>query len=128
MIAARGFERFVMGVFMFAHSLRFVCVAAPLVATLLSGCASFSHDQGMDAVSDMTYASLQLKASAQNSDDDIAAAQQTVTALLKRPVRTETAVQIALLNNRDLQAAYNELGIAEAVRVRASLPANPRFN
>jgi outer membrane protein TolC len=27
-----------------------------------------------------------------------------------------------------LQAAYNELGIAEAARVRASLPANPRFN
>jgi outer membrane protein TolC len=128
MIAACSFDRFVMGVFMFAHSLRFVCVATPLVATLLSGCASFSRDQGMDAVSGMTYASLQLKVSAQKSDDDIAAAQQTVAALLTRPLRTETAVQIALLNNRDLQAAYSELGIAEAARVQASLPPNPRFN
>jgi outer membrane protein TolC len=40
----------------------------------------------------------------------------------------DAAVQIALLNNRDLQAAYNELGIAETVRVRASMPANPRFS
>src|SRR5665647_1251701 len=128
MTAARGFDRFVMVVFMFAHSLRFVRVAVSLVATLLSGCAGFSRDQGMDAVSGMTYASLKMNVSAQNSDDDIAAAQQAVTALLNRPLRTETAVQIALLNNRDLQAAYSELGIAEAARVRASLPANPRFN
>jgi outer membrane protein TolC len=36
-------------------------------------------------------------------------------------------VQIALLNNRGLQAGYNELGIAEAIRVQASIPANPTF-
>jgi outer membrane protein TolC len=34
-------------------------------------------------------------------------------------------VQIALLNNRGLQAAYNELAIAEAAMVGASLPPNP---
>lgn len=128
---------------MFAHSLRSVPIAeqepiAPrksgrvgvafLVAALLGGCAGFSGDQGMDAVSAMTHASLQMNVSAQNSDDDIATAQQTVTALLKHPLGMDAAVQIALLNNRDLQAAYNELGIAEAARVRASMPANPRFN
>ena len=128
---------------MFAHSLRTVRIAgqepsAPrnsgrigvafLVAAQLGGCAGFSGDQGMDAVSDMTHASLQMNVSAQNSDDDIAAAQQTVAALLKRPLGMGAAIQIALLNNRDLQAAYNELGIAEVARVRASLPANPRIN
>lgn len=128
---------------MFAHSLRSVPIAeqepiAPhksgrvgvafLVAALLGGCADFSGDQGMDAVSAMTHASLQMNVSAQNSDDDIATAQQTVTASLKHPLGMDAAVQIALLNNRDLQAAYNELGIAEAARVRASMPANPRFN
>jgi outer membrane protein TolC len=113
---------------MFAHSLRSFRVAAPLVATLLGGCAGFSADHGMDAVSGMARASLKADVSAQSSDDDIAAARQTVAALLKRPLVMQSAVQIALLNNRDLQAAYNELGIAEAARVRASLPANPRFN
>ena len=37
-------------------------------------------------------------------------------------------MQIALLNNRGLQAAYNELGVAEADRVQASLPPNPTFS
>ena len=35
------------------------------------------------------------------------------------------AVQIALLNNKGLQAAYNELGVSEARFVQASLPPNP---
>jgi outer membrane protein TolC len=119
---------------MFARSMRSVrsatgsIGAALLVTALLSGCASFSGDQGMDAVSDMTKSSLRMDAVALSSDDDIAAARETVAALLKRPLRMDAAVQIALLNNRELQAAYNELGIAEAARVRASLPTNPRFN
>ena len=40
----------------------------------------------------------------------------------------DTAVQIALLNNRGLQAAYNELALAEAEMVEASLPPNPRIS
>jgi outer membrane protein TolC len=32
------------------------------------------------------------------------------------------------LNNRDLQAEYDQLGIAEAVRLRASLPPAPKFS
>jgi outer membrane protein TolC len=40
----------------------------------------------------------------------------------------DAAVQIALLNNRGLQAAYNELAIAEAQQIGASLPPNPRFS
>lgn len=102
--------------------------AALLVTALLSSCTSFFGDQGMDAVSDMTKSSLRMDAVALSSDDDIAAARETVATLLKRPLRMDASVQIALLNNRELQAAYNELGIAEAARVRASLPANPRFN
>jgi outer membrane protein TolC len=40
----------------------------------------------------------------------------------------EDAVQIAMLNNRGLQAAYNDLGISEAAYVAASLPPNPRIS
>ena len=99
-----------------------------LVVALLSGCASFSGDQGMDAISSITKSSLNAEVAALSSDDDFDAANRTVAAMLKRPLRADAAVQIALLNNRELQAAYNELGIAEAARVRASLPANPRFS
>ena len=37
-------------------------------------------------------------------------------------------MQVALLNNRGLQAAYNELGIAEAVLVARSRPPAPSFS
>ena len=45
-----------------------------------------------------------------------------MTRLLHRPLSADAAVQIALLNNLDLQAAYNRLGIAEALAVKASRP------
>lgn len=51
-----------------------------------------------------------------------------MTALLAGPLSAEQAVKIALLNNRTLQAAYNDLGIWEAAYVQASLPSNPSLS
>ncbi len=48
--------------------------------------------------------------------------QARVTRLLHRPLSADAAVQIALINNLDLQGAYNRLGIAEALAVKASRP------
>ncbi len=41
---------------------------------------------------------------------------------MHRPLSANAAVQIALLNNLGLQAAYNRLGVAEALAVKASRP------
>ena len=62
------------------------------------------------------------------SDDDIAAADGAVAALLKRPLNADSAVQIALLNNRGLQASFQELGITEAEVVQAGRVPNPGFS
>ena len=115
---------------MVAHSMRAVSFAsvAFIATALLGGCASFSDDGGMDAVSGMTAPALKADVAALRSDDDRIAAERSVAALLRRPLTADAAVRIALLNNRDLQAAYDELGIAEAVRVRASLPPSPKFD
>jgi cobalt-zinc-cadmium efflux system outer membrane protein len=48
----------------------------------------------------------------------------TVVEMLAQPVGPEEAVRIALLNNRDLQASFEELGIARASLLEASLPPN----
>jgi hypothetical protein len=37
-------------------------------------------------------------------------------------------VRIAILNNKGLQAAFNELGIAEAVMAEQMLPPNPTIS
>ena len=93
----------------------------------LSGCASFSPDGGMAFVANIASAELGKDARAIRTEEDAAAARAMVEKLAKRVLTADAAVQIALLNNRGLQAAYNELGIAEAVRVQASLPPNPTF-
>ena len=54
-------------------------------------------------------------------------AQAAVASLLSRPLTADSAVQIALLNNRNLQATYEELGIAQADLVEAGLLKNPVF-
>src|SRR6266478_10047689 len=61
-------------------------------------------------------------------EDDAERAKGFVQGLLRRNLTVDTAVQIALMNNRGLQAAYNELALAEAELVGESLPPNPVFS
>lgn len=53
--------------------------------------------------------------------------ERAVHALLRRPLTAERAVQIALLNNRELQATFEEMGIAQADLIEAGLLKNPVF-
>ncbi|HEY0008942.1 MAG TPA: TolC family protein [Tepidisphaeraceae bacterium] len=61
------------------------------------------------------------------SDADKAVAGQIDT-LLAKPFDADAAVQIALLNNRALQAVYEEIGVAQAELVGAGLLRNPIFD
>ena len=56
------------------------------------------------------------------------AADAKVADLLGRPLDVDAAVQVALLNNRRLQAAYESLGVAQADLVAAGLLRNPVFD
>ena len=94
-------------------------------ALLTSACASFSPDGGMGVPERLAKHELRSDIVHVHSEDDAERVRAQVTRLIKKPLTAETAVQIALLNNRGLQAAYDELGIAEAVRVQQSLPPNP---
>jgi outer membrane protein TolC len=90
----------------------------------LAGCTAFSPDGGLDGVRDVT-GSLAADVAAQRTPDDADAARSVVKALLHKPLTADSAVRIALLSNPGLQASYNTLGIADAMRVQASLPPNP---
>ena len=96
-------------------------------AALLGGCAGFSPDGGMAPIQAAAYAEIG-KEVVKIGDDTVAlTAKARVDQLLRKPLTADSAVQVALLSNRGLQAAFNELGIAEAQMVAASLPPNPRF-
>ncbi len=62
------------------------------------------------------------------SDADRDAIDKRVAQLLEQPLSADDATQIALLNNKGLQASFGELGISEADRVQAGRLPNPGFS
>jgi outer membrane protein TolC len=99
-----------------------------MLVSILGGCASFSPDGGLLAVNDITGPALGQEAEAIRTPDHAESARSRVTALLRQPLSADRAVRVALLNNRELQAAYNTLALSDAARVRDSLPPNPTFS
>jgi outer membrane protein TolC len=104
-------------------------IPALVAATLAAGCAQFSQDGGIGEVADGVTREAGLDAGKSvvkiTSAEQAQRTKEQVAALLAGPLSADTAVQVALLNNRDLQAAYNDLGVSEADYVQASLPPNP---
>ncbi len=94
-------------------------------ALMLGGCVSFSADGGLSTAQSVAYAELNKDVVKVASEADALATQQQAEVLLRRPLTADSAVQIALLKNRGLQAAFNELGVSEAEYVQTSLPSNP---
>lgn len=94
----------------------------------LSGCAAFSPDGGMTTVSELTSQTIRKDVAFVRTAEGASAVDARVHQLLSRTLSAETAVQVALLNNKGLQAAYNELALAETDLVEQSLPPNPVFS
>ncbi|MDJ1157779.1 TolC family protein [Chelatococcus sp. SYSU_G07232] len=97
-------------------------------ALIVGGCQTFSADGGLGPTQAIVRGELGKETVKISSEADAAAARARVAALLQKPLTADSAVQVALLNNRGLQAAYNALGISEAEFVAASLPPNPAFS
>src|SRR5579872_2772593 len=94
----------------------------------LSGCAVFSTDGGFTPVADATRQRLGQEVAWPRTADERAKVDAQAADLLKSPLTAESAVQIALLNNRALQASFEELRISEADLVQAGRLKNPRFD
>ena len=92
--------------------------AAAAVLAFLAGCTTFSKDGGFDAVSSAASARIGKDAVVVRTDADREAVDKRTKELLAKPLSMDDAVQVALLNNRGLQASYAELGLSEADLVR----------
>ena len=104
------------------------CLNVLLSTLALVGCASFSPDGGMTVVADVASETIRKDVVLIRTTEDAEWARDEVKRLLRRTLTVDSFVQIALLNNRGLQAAYNELALAEADLIRDSLPPNPKFS
>ena len=102
-------------------------VAALVAAGVLAGCASVSGDQGFGTVSALARDRLGHDARLLRNDDDARALDSLIAGKLRFALAADDAVQIALLNNRALQATYWNVGIAHADLVQAGRLKNPSF-
>ena len=102
-------------------------VAAALTVLLASGCATFSQDGGFEKVNQLTQQRLGKDVRLLKTAEDEQALKTLIAEQLKQPLSVDTAVHIALLNNRGLQATYASLGVAEADLVQAGRLQNPTF-
>ncbi|ATU95836.1 copper resistance protein (plasmid) [Phyllobacterium zundukense] len=107
-----------------------VAVAGPLV---ISGCVTSGTTAGVsDPVAG--FSTVQARTSgaigkqavwAQSQAETKALGERTRSLVYKKTIGPDTAVQVALLNNRGLQAAYAEVGLSAADVWQETMPVNP---
>lgn len=100
---------------------------AVLLVFMVAGCANVPREAGFRNVQESVQERIGLRIIWDQATDADAAANESVRALLDQDLSVDESVQIALLNNRRLQATYEGLGIAQADLVEAGLLQNPVF-
>jgi len=106
-------------------------VAVLVLGCALTACASTKPTAAAEDVSELVGARAGLDDvawTARKDADAQADVDRRVTALLASPLTTDSAMRIALLNNRELAATIEDLGIAQADLVEAGLLANPTIS
>ena len=94
-------------------------------SAILAGCVSVPEDAGFPDVQRMVAERIPHRVHWHRGTPADGEIRDFVRTLLKKPLTPEAAVQVALLNNRSLQAEYEELGVAQADLVQAGLLQNP---
>jgi cobalt-zinc-cadmium efflux system outer membrane protein len=111
-----------------AQRVRQGVAAGALLSLILSGCASVQHDARFPEVRDTVGQRLGANIAWNRNSEKDQRVHEAIRRLLQQELTAESAVQIALLNNRRLQANYEALGIAQADLVEAGLLENPVFS
>src|SRR6266581_3394621 len=91
----------------------------------LTGCASVDLRAGFPEVSAAVAERSATRIVWNEGTDLDREAEEKLRALRQKKLTADDAVQIAILSNRDLQALYTELGVAQADLVQAGLFRNP---
>jgi cobalt-zinc-cadmium efflux system outer membrane protein len=100
-------------------------VLAVMLLLTASGCARLAPQEAFDDVAYDVGERINKRIQWDAGTREDLEARSTVKGMLSRQLMPSSAVQIALLNNRDLQAAYADVGIAQANLVQAGLLKNP---
>lgn len=95
---------------------------------LLGACAPWSSQADLAHVTQLAGSADAIElAPLEDGDEAQLDTPDAIAELLAKPLDVDTAVRIALLNNRPLRATLRELGIARGHLIQARTPTNPSF-
>ena len=94
---------------------------------VLGGCATFSKDGGLGGVQQTTQQHIKQEVVWPKTEAEQSKISDRVKELLQQRIDVDCAVQIALLNNKGLQASFYQLGVSEADVLQAGRFPNPKF-
>ena len=106
--------------------LRRLAASVALIA-ILGACAGPVANGAFEEVANATEQRIGQRPLWIKSEQEEQTVRDTLDKLLARPLTADDAVQVALLNNRRLQAGFAELGIGAADLTSSWRPANPGF-
>jgi len=109
-------------------NIRATSLGAVALSLTLGGCVSVPRDSGFSDVTKTINQRTGRTVEWKNHDSIAPASDDTVAPMLQGELTADRAVEIAFANNRDLQATLEELGIARADLIQASLIRNPIFD
>ncbi|MGD9042169.1 MAG: TolC family protein [Desulfobacterales bacterium] len=95
------------------------------LALVVVGCAQVPKEAGFNDVKDLVGQRVDYNLHWNQETEADREVEKSIEALLKDELTPEAAVQIALLNNPNLQAVYEDLGVTQADVVEAGLLENP---
>jgi cobalt-zinc-cadmium efflux system outer membrane protein len=96
-------------------------------AALMAGCASVPREAGFGDVRRTVEERTGQRIYWDQGGEADRHVSESIRSLLSAELTADAAVQIALLNNQNLQATYEDIGIAQAELVEAGLLHNPIF-
>ena len=102
-------------------------LALAVMGALLAGCAGFSKDGGLSDVQSLTQQHIKQDVAWPKTSAEQQLVEARVAELLQKALDVESAVQIALLNNKGLQASLFELGIPKPMWCRPGGCPTPSF-
>ncbi|MDX1706955.1 MAG: TolC family protein [Desulfobacterales bacterium] len=95
------------------------------VVLFVTGCAQVPKEAGFNEVEGLVGQRVDYRIQWNQDAEADREVKKAIEELLQNELTPETAVQIALLNNPNLQAAYEDLGITQAEVVEAGMLENP---
>src|SRR4051812_12861395 len=104
----------------------FAVFASIVVTVVVVGCAPSRADI-IAPVASIVRQRGELAVVWRGETESDAEVEKAINALLARELTADSAVELALLRNKDLEASYESLGMSEAALVQAGLFDNPIF-